>query len=158
MKKHFSFLIFSMLLLFFVSGGFSFAQNRPTRFAGQHDSERVKKHLETTEKMLLQHLKDNNTSSELSAVQTIRELEQIFPTNSFSSFIVPLSDIVKNEDLDTQLRILSAIALDELHSDKGDVVIYEAAKNSTNESVRNLCRAISFEISKTAEKGVVKSE
>lgn len=158
MKKHLSFFIFSILLLFFFSGGLSFAQDRPTRFAEQHESEQVKKHLKTTEKMLLQHLKDNTTNSKLSAVQTIRELEQIFPTHAFSSFIEPLSNIVNNEELDTQLRIISAIALDELHSDKGDVVIFEAAKNSTNESVRNLCRAISFEISKTAEKGVVKSD
>ena len=156
MKTRMFRLTLSVLLLFLFVGA-SLAQERPTRFAEQHNSEFVKNHLETTEKMLLKHLTDTTTNSELSAVQTIRELEQIFPNKSFSSFIEPLSNIVKNEKLETQLRVLSAIALDELHSDKGDIAIYEVAKNSTNESVKNVCRAISFEISKTAEKGVVQS-
>lgn len=150
--------VLSMLLLFFLAGALSFAQERPTRFGEQHNSEFLKSHLKTTETMLIQHLRDTTMASELSAVQTIRELEQIFPNDAFSSFIEPLSDIVKNEKLDTQLRILAAIALDELHSDEGDKVIYEAANNSNNESVKNICRAISFEISKTAEKGVVRND
>ncbi len=108
--------------------------------------------------MLLQHLQNDTTNSKLTAVQTVRELEQIFPDNSFSSFLEPLSEIVQNEESGTQLRILAAIALDELHSDAGDKAIYEAAKNSKNESVKNVCTAISFEISKTVENSTAQSK
>ena len=122
------------------------------RFLEQHKSPFVKEHLKQTEKMLVQHLQNDSTNSKLSAVQTIRELEQIFPTEPFKSFIEPLIYIVKNEESEPQLRILSTIALDELHSDKGDKAIFEASKNTTNESFKNFCVAISFESSKIAEK------
>ncbi len=151
MKNHiFSSILSISLILFFVSS-FSFAQDRPTRFVKQHNSQSLRKNLKTTEKMLMEHIQNDSTNSKLTAVQTFRELEQIFPDNSFNSFIEPLSGIVQNEELGTQLRILSAIALDELHSDIGDRVIYKVSKTSNNESVKNICTAISFEISKTVE-------
>ncbi len=158
MKNHMFTLVLSVTLLFFFASMLSFAQNKPTRFANQHNSQSLKKNLKTTEQMLLQHLQNDSTNSKLTAVQTFRELEQIFPDNSFSSFIEPLSDIVKNEEFATQLRILSAIALDELHSDIGDNAIYEAAKNSKDESVKNVCTAISFETSKTVEHSTAQSK
>ncbi len=151
-----SFVLSVALFLIFASA-LSFSQERPTRYAEQHESESLKKNLKTTEKMLLQHLANNSINSKLSAVQTFRQLEQIFPDYAFSSFIKPLSDIVKNEELETQLRITSAIALDELHSNIGDKVIYETAQNSTNESVKNVCKAISFDISRSVEKGMTKN-
>jgi hypothetical protein len=157
MKNRMFSLVLSTALLFFFTSLLTFAQDRPSRFAEQHDSQTLKKNLKTTEKMLLKHLSDNTTDSKLSAVQTLRQLELIFPDHAFRSFIEPLSEIVKNEELETQLRITAAIALDELHSDMGDKTIYEVAKNSTNESVKNVCTAISFEISKTAAKGIVES-
>ncbi len=152
MKNHIFSLVLSMSLLFFFASTLSFAQDRPTRFSEQHNSETLKKNLKNTEKMLLQHLQDGSTNVKLSSVQTLWELEQIFPDNSFSTFVKPLMDIVKNEKLGVQLRITAAIALDELHSDIGDHAIYEAANNSTNESVRNVCIAISFEKDKMAKK------
>ena len=150
MKKQVFSFVFLILFFSFCFVAISFAQERTSRFKKQHDTYFVREHLETTENMLLQQLQDNKTNSKLSAVQTIRQLEEVFPTISFSLFIEPLSNIVKNEDSDTQLRIISAIALDELHSDIGDQAIYDMAKNSTNESVKNVCTAISFEVSKKA--------
>lgn len=45
------------------------------------------------------------------------------------SFISTLSDIVKNEKSETQLRILSVIALYELHSDKGEQLVFPLIKD-----------------------------
>lgn len=157
MKNRMFTFVLSIALFIIFASAISFSQDRPTRFEKQHDSQFLKKNLKTIEKMLLEHLSDNTKDSKLSAVQTIRELEDIFPDNAFSSFIEPLSEIVKNEELETQLRITAAIALDELHSDIGDKTIYEA-KNSANESVKDVCTAISFEISKAAAKKMVESE
>jgi len=147
-----------LTLLFILVSALSFAQDRPTRYEEQHNSEYLKKNLKTIEKMLIKHLQNDSTNSKLSAVQTLRQLEQIFPTYSFKSFIEPLNNIVKNEELETQLRITAAITLDELHSDIGDKTIFEVSKNSTNESVRNICTAISFDMHGTIEKGIVETK
>lgn len=152
MKSYMSSFVLSIVLLFFFTSALSFAQDRPVRFLGQHKSHFAKEHLKQTEKMLIQHLQNDSTNSVLSAVQAIWELEQIFPTEPFSSFILPLIDIVKNEESEPQLRILSTLALDGLHSDQGDKVIFEASKNTTDESFKNVCIAISFESSKISAK------
>ncbi len=157
MKNHKFSLVLSIALFFFCINALSFAQNRPTRFLKQHNSKNIADNLGKIEKMLLQHLENDSTNKKLlSAVQTFREIEQIFPSNSFSSFISPLSKIVKNEELGVQLRITAAIALDELHSNIGDQTIYEMANNSTDESVKNVCIAISFEKSKIDDKALDK--
>jgi hypothetical protein len=156
MKNHIFSFVLSIALLFFFTNALSFAQNRPTRFSEQHNSKNIKDNLKNIEKMLMQHMQNDSSNIRLSAVQTFREIEQLFPTKSFNSFIIPLKDIVENEELDVQLRITAAIALDELHSDIGDQAIYEMASNSANESVKNVCVAISFEKAKIADKALYK--
>jgi len=130
------------------------AQSRPTRFSKQHKSHFIKEHLNQTEEMLLQSLKSNDTNLVSSSVQTIRELEQAFPDEAFSSFIEPLSNIVRSENSDTHARILSALALDELHSDLGDKAIYEVAKTSSNQSVKDVCSALAIESFKANGKSI----
>jgi hypothetical protein len=130
------------------------AQSRPTRFSKQHKSHFLKEHLNQTEEMLLQSLESNDTNLVSSSVQTIRELEQAFPGEAFSSFIEPLSNIVRNENSDTHARILSALALDELHSDKGDASIYEVARTTHNQSVKDICSALAIESFKADEKNI----
>ena len=152
MKNHIFSLVLSIAILFFFANTLSYTQDRPTRFSEQHNSQTLKDNLDNIETMLLQHLQNDSSDTKLTAVQTFREIEQIFPTRSFSSFIVPLKEIVENEELDVQLRIIAVIALDELHSNIGDQAIYEMASNSMNESVKNVCIAISFEKSKIADK------
>ena len=76
---------------------------------------------------------------------TVRQLEQIFPEENFSSFIEPLVKIVQDENAETQARIISALALDLLHSDKGDVTIQYTAKYTSNNSVKDLCNCLSIE-------------
>ena len=151
MKKHFLFLVISFLILLFFNNSKAFAQENQTRLLKQHRLSFEKAHLEQTEIMLVQALESNSASLNSSALQTIREIEEIFPTESFSTFIEPLGDIIKNENADTQLRILSALALDKLHSDIGDNIIYEVAKNTTNESVKNVSEALAIKSFKDDE-------
>ncbi len=143
MNKRMNLILISILLIFAASN--LFAQKNQVRFIKQHNKIFAKDKLEQTQTMLIEAMKNDSVKMELSAVQTLRELEQIYPNEPFNQFIEPLIGIVKDEEADIQLRILSAIALDELHSDKGDAVLFEAANNSTNESFRNLCTAISFQ-------------
>jgi hypothetical protein len=146
-------ILFSLLTILLISAATP-AQSKPTRFAKQHKSYFLKEHLDKTEKMLLQSLQSTDANMVSSSIQTIRELEQVFPDEAFSSFIEPLSKIVQNDNYDTHARILSALALDELHSDKGDASIYATAKYSSNQSVRDICSALAIESFKADDKSI----
>lgn len=146
-------IFFSFVAILFLSVA-SPAQSRPTRFSKQHKSHFLKEHLNQTEEMLLQSMMSNNTNLVSSSVQTIRELEQAFPDEAFSLFIEPLSKIVQDENSDTHTRVLSAIALDELHSNLGDKAIYQVAKNTSNQSVKDICSALAIESFKADEKSI----
>jgi hypothetical protein len=95
--------------------------------------------------MILKSLESDNIGILSSSAQTVRQLEMIFPENPFSSLLDPLMKIVKDENGDTQVRILSALALDGLHSTRGDKAIYGVAKNTKNKSVKDVCIALSVE-------------
>lgn len=152
MKKHFLSLVISIPILLFFTSPPVLAQNDQTRLLKQHKLSFAKAHLDQTEIMLIEALESNSVSLSSSAVQTIRELEENFPTESFSDFIEPLSIIIQDENADTQLRILSALALDKLHSDEGDAVIYDVAKTTSNESVKNISTALAIESFKEENK------
>jgi hypothetical protein len=138
-------LVFSIISFFIFIQASSFAQEQTTRYLRQHKSHFLREHLKQTEQMLVRALQSNSVEMSSSAAQTIRELEQVFPSDLFNSLVEPLSIIIQNEKADTELRILSALALDGLHSDKGDKVIFEVAKNTSNESLRNVSKALAIE-------------
>ena len=144
-------IFFSVITILFISA-VTPAQSKPSRFAKQHKSYFLKEHLDKTETMLIQALQSHDANMVSSSVQTIRELEQAFPDEAFSTFVDPLSKIVRGENYETQARILSALALDELHSDIGDKAIYEMAKNTSNQSVKDICTALAIESFKANEK------
>jgi hypothetical protein len=123
----------------------TYAQDQSTRFEKQHNAKYLKSHLKQIQDNLLKSLESTNSGVVASTVQALRELEQIFPENDFNSFIDPLGKIVQDEKAETQTRLLSALALDGLHSDKGDKAIYDVAKSSNNKSVQDICIALSLE-------------
>jgi len=112
------------------------AQDVATRFQKQH--------LKQTEASIVNALNSGTVGVEINAVQTLRQLEWTFPDQEFKSTISPLSQIVKDENGDTQTRLLAAIALDGLHSDLGDDAITFTAKSSNNKSVQELCAALTL--------------
>lgn len=121
------------------------AQDQSTRFEKQHHSKFIKSNLKQTEAMILTSLGSQNNEILASSAQTIRQLELIFPENTFSSLLDPLMKIIQDENGNTQVRILSALALDGLHSDKGDKAIYDVAKTTNNNSLKDICVALSVE-------------
>jgi hypothetical protein len=138
--KHIFVLILLTMLVLTVN-----AQDQSTRFERQHHSQFVESHLKQTEQMLFKSFESDKPGIVSSSVQTLRELEQIFPKYDFDLLINPLMKLVEDENGDTQVRILSALALDGLHSDKGDKSIYKMAKSSNNKSVKDICVALSVE-------------
>ena len=120
------------------------AQDQSSRFMEQHHSKFVKSHLEKTKKMLLGAMESSAQNMQSTAIQTLRDLEIIFPDDKFSSFIDPLILNIKDENEDIQVRMLSVLALDNLHSNKGDEAIFDVAKNTSNKSLKDLCFVISL--------------
>jgi hypothetical protein len=134
-------IVLSLMVIFFTlttfaqtAGALSRTKVLSTRFQKQH--------MKQTEEMLINGLKDNDPLKRATSAQNIRDLEFVYPEEPFSAFLTPLVETLKNENEVTQVRILSAIALDQLHSETGDQVIEDVAKISTNQSVKELCTAL----------------
>ena len=138
-----SLVIFSVIILFSVVT--IQAQEQSYRIQKQHHLKYIESQLNQTENMLLMSLQRDNPGIVSSSVQTLRELEQLFPKYEFNSLLDPLIKIVENEKNSTSLRILTALALDGLHSDKGDAAIYKVAKTTKDKSVKDVCKALSIE-------------
>jgi len=119
------------------------AQNANTRLQKQHNvSKFVKAHLTSSIEMTARALEDKQYNMKLSALQTIRQLEQLFPEESFSRLVQPLVTIINDKNTETETRVLAAVTLDQLHSDMGDEAIFMAGKTSENSTLKGFCQAI----------------
>ena len=114
-----------------------------TRLEAQHKPSRsMANRLPQYEENLLKSLESENPVVQAQAVQTLRDLEQIFPKYPFKSSVAPLSAKLKDENADGVVRRLAALALDELHSDAGDAVIRDLAASSKDAGLQSLCNAL----------------
>jgi hypothetical protein len=109
-------------------------QHKTSRFQGQH--------MKQTEATILQALEGNSPGVQQSSVQTLRELEQMYPAYSFSTLVMPLGDLLNNIHADGVVRRLAALALDELHSDAGDAAIKNVANANDDKGLQTLCSAL----------------
>jgi hypothetical protein len=121
------------------------AQSDISRFQKQHNSKFNKKNLKGTQEMLIKSLESGKPEMISSAAQTVRELEQIFPEESFSSMLNPLIKIVKDEKAETVSRILSLFAIEALHSDVGDAAIKDVQNSTSDKTLREICNAMFVE-------------
>jgi len=114
-----------------------------TRVATQHNPPAyIEKNLATIKTNLLKTLESGTPNMQAQAVQTMRNLEQMFPKDPFDSLLVPLEKKLKDENTDAVVRRLAALALDELHSDAGDAVIADVASTSQDKGLALLCTAL----------------
>ena len=101
--------------------------------------------LDQTEASLVQALESDSPGLQATACQTVRDLKALIPDQSFSCIVIPLMRIVKDGDAAVEARILAAIALHELHSEKGDFAIKGEAKFSNDGRFRYICTALAVE-------------
>ena len=101
--------------------------------------------IEQTEQSLVTALESRNPGMQLSAAAVVRELKATMPNRSFSSLVIPLMAVVKDEDAEKDARIVAALALHELHSARGDYAIKSMAKYSTNDRVAYICANLAFQ-------------
>jgi hypothetical protein len=119
-------------------------ENRSTtRFEKQHKPTHfTKDHLPQIEANLVAALATSSVETQRGEIQTLRDLEQLFPEYPFASTITPLETMLKDETSDPIVRKLAALALDELHSDAGDAVIKEVASMCDDTGLQSLCQAL----------------
>ena len=109
-------------------------QRGPSRFQTRH--------LKQTEESLLPALRGELQGGQQMALQTLRDLEQMFPEYPFAATIPTLQTILKDETAGPIVRRLAALALDELHSDAGDAVIKDVATACNDKGLQILCNAL----------------
>lgn len=138
-------LLFSLAIALLVSVTALHAQETKstTRIEAQHKpTGSMKKGPAEYEVNLLKTLESENPAVQAQSVQTIRDLEQMFPQYPFKSSIAPLGAKLKDENADPVVRRLAALALDELHSDAGDAFIRDVAGSSPDKGLQALCNAL----------------
>lgn len=114
-----------------------------TRIELQHTATRsMGKSLAQHEVNLINTIETGNPVMQAQAVQTLRELEQMFPKYAFKSSLTPLGTKLKDETADPTVRRLAALALDELHSDAGDAAIRDVASSCQDKGLQTLCNAL----------------
>ncbi len=119
-----------------------------TRIEAQHSPlSSMGNRLPQHETNLLKMLESENPTIQAQAVQTLRDLEQMFPKYDFKSSLPPLAAKLKDENADAIVRRLAALALDELHSDAGDAIIKSVASSSKDKDLQTLCTALLVRIS-----------
>jgi hypothetical protein len=121
------------------------AQEGPsyTRIESQHKPPSgMEKQLAKHEENLIKTLGTENVIMQAQAVQTIRDLEQMYPKYTFKASVQPLAAKLKDEKADGIVRRLSALALDELHSDAGDAAIRDIAGSTQDKGLQMLCNAL----------------
>jgi len=91
------------------------------------------------EENLVRDLESSNVGVCIGGAQTVREMKQAVPDHDFTKIIIPLMRIVKDEDADRAARILSALALNELESERGDFAISQEGKMSKDEIFKSFC-------------------
>jgi hypothetical protein len=100
--------------------------------------------VDQSEKSLKMALESISAGSQLTAAQTVRELKTLLPGRYFSSLVIPLMRIVKDENSDTHSRVVAAIALHELRSAMGDFAISRTAQFTDNHQVKHVCSWLTY--------------
>jgi hypothetical protein len=141
--------LLSLSMVLIILGASAQAQNSKstTRLQKQHniDTQFARSHLRQTAESLGLALQDTAVSIQISAVQDIRELEQVFPEYPFSAVLRPLEELLEHENTDPVVRRLVALALDGLHSDAGDAIMRATAASTTDTGLQILCKALLIE-------------
>ncbi len=103
------------------------------------------------EENLLNDLESPITGVVIGGAQTTREMKKAVPTHDFSKLIISLMRIVKDDKSDRASRILAALTLDELNSERGNFAISREAEFSTDPVFKSFCASLA-QVRKAGEK------
>jgi hypothetical protein len=75
----------------------------------------------------------------IGGAQTVREMKKAVPTHDFAKLIIPLMRIVKDQNADRGARILAALALFDIDSERGNFAISREGEMGSDEVFKALC-------------------
>ena len=91
-------------------------------------------------------LKDNSRPLlQASAASVVKQLKTLAPSYGFSSTVIPLMEILKDESKYEPTRIMAALALQSLNSQEGNYAIKMTAKYTDQARLKKILEAISAE-------------
>jgi hypothetical protein len=100
--------------------------------------------LQAIEKNLQRALESDNFGLQTSAEQVIRDVKALVPQYEFSSLVIPLMRILKDESAASPNRILAALALHELGSERGDYAIRRVGELSDIRQLKHVCAWLTY--------------
>lgn len=119
----------------------AFASALPADNTGKFTAEKLKQ----IEDNLIVCLASDCPGIRTSAALTLKQLKEIVPEYAFSRSIIPLMAVVNSEDYDENSRIVAALALYKLESDRGDYAIKWTGHFTGAPRVKHIYEALTYD-------------
>lgn len=129
----------SLILLALLAQGRLQAQTDTLSPASARGQAFTEEKINQIEENLVRDLESTMPGVVIGGVQTVREMKKAVPAHDFAKLIIPLMRIVKDENSDRAARILSALALDEINSERGNFAIAREGEMAKDEVFKSLC-------------------
>ncbi len=135
----FSFRVLCVALAVFFASGILPAQTDSPKDSAPKPPQFTEEKINLIEDNLVKDLESPIPGVVIGGAQTVREMKKAVPTHDFAKLIIPLMAIVKDENGDRAARIIAALALHEIKSDRGDFAISREGEMSGDEVFKSLC-------------------
>ncbi len=112
-------------------------KNRDTRFTDDK--------LKRIEKNLVFAMESSIPRLQASAAMVLKQVKEAVPEYEFSSAVIPLMRMLKDEDKETNVRIAAALTLQYLKSSRGDYAIKRTVQFSDVGRVRHICSWLTYQ-------------
>jgi len=129
----------AILCLVLISSGLSVAQTDTTKDMAEKSTKFTEEKIAQIEENLVRDLESPSVGICIGGAQTVREMKKQVPSHDFSKIIIPLMRIVKDNNADRAARILAALALFDLNSERGDFAISREGEMSKDEIFKSFC-------------------
>ena len=139
MKKYLKHMITVLLFaIFIVNNGFA---KDPTTTDPRFTEEKLKR----IEKNLVLAIESSSPSLQASAALVLKQVKTNVPEYGFTSAIIPLMRILKDEQRETNVRIAAALSLQDLKSERGDFAIQRTAQFADNVRLKHICSWLTYQ-------------
>jgi hypothetical protein len=103
------------------------------------DKPLTKEKLNRIEDNLVRNLESKSVGMMLGGAQVVRELKAKAPDYGFAKVIIPLMRILKDKTADRAARMMAALALYDVNSDRGNYAIQREAELSDDDLLKMVC-------------------
>ena len=133
-------------------------------FAGENDEyigSLPQQKIDLIEVNVVNALQSGIPGMQADAAQLVRDLNSIRPEQEFSKTVIPLMAILKDEEAENGARILAALALNQLESEKGYFAISRTASFTSDPMLKHVCTWLAYQRmtgKQTEDKGIASYE